>query len=79
MISKELKQEIIQKSARSANDTGSCHVQIALITARIEDISVHLKSFKKDHHSRLGLLKLVGQRKRLTKYLQRKGSASAAK
>jgi len=65
------KQEIIAKYARKAGDTGSCEVQIALLTARIVDLTEHLKTFKKDHASRLGLLKLVGQRRRLMRYFKR--------
>ncbi len=65
------KQEIVTKYGRSENDTGSSEVQIALITARISELTEHLKIFKKDHSSRLGLLKLVGQRRRFMKYLKR--------
>ena len=65
------KQEIIAKYARKAGDTGSCEVQIALLTARIVELTEHLKTFKKDHASRLGLLKLVGQRRRLMRYFKR--------
>ena len=68
-MNKELKQEIIAKYGRSANDTGSPEVQIALITKRIEEHNAHLSVHKKDHHSRRGLLKLVGQRKNLLRYL----------
>jgi small subunit ribosomal protein S15 len=64
------KREIISKFGRSENDTGSTEVQVALITERIAYLTDHLKEFKKDHSSRLGLLKLVGQRKRLLKYLK---------
>lgn len=71
MICKEVKQEIIKKNAKSTNDTGSTSVQIALLTARISEISEHLKNFNKDFHSRRGLLKLVGQRRRLEKYAKR--------
>ncbi len=72
MISKEKKLEIIQKYGRSANDTGSPEVQVALLTARIEDLNEHLKANKKDHHSRRGLLKMVGQRRGLLEYLKKK-------
>ncbi len=65
------KQEIIAKFGRNATDTGSSEVQIALLTNRISDLTEHLKAFKKDHASRLGLLKLVGQRRRLMKYFKR--------
>ena len=64
------KQEIIAKYARGNNDTGSTEVQVALITERIVYLTEHLKTNKKDHSSRLGLLKLVGQRKRLMRYLK---------
>jgi small subunit ribosomal protein S15 len=66
------KQEIISAFAQGENDTGSPVVQIALLTERIKILTQHLKEHKKDHSSRLGLLKLVGQRKRLLKYLKRK-------
>ncbi|MBD3823043.1 MAG: 30S ribosomal protein S15 [Epsilonproteobacteria bacterium] len=65
------KNEIIAKFARTENDTGSCEVQIALLTARIAQLTEHLKTFKKDHASRVGLLKLVGQRRRLMKYFKK--------
>jgi small subunit ribosomal protein S15 len=65
------KQEIVAKYGRNENDTGSSEVQIALLTARIAELTEHLKTFKKDHASRLGLLKLVGQRRRLMKYFKR--------
>lgn len=66
------KQEIIAKFSSSEKDTGSPAVQIALLTERIKYLTEHLKEHKKDHSSRLGLLKLVGQRKRLLRYLKRK-------
>ena len=66
------KQEIIAKYSRGENDTGSTEVQIALTTARIVYLTEHLKTNKKDHSSRLGLLKLVGQRRRLLRYLRSK-------
>jgi small subunit ribosomal protein S15 len=66
------KQEIIAKYGRGENDTGSPEVQIALLTERIKYLTDHLKSNKKDHSSRLGLLKLVGQRRRLMRYLRKK-------
>jgi small subunit ribosomal protein S15 len=65
------KQEIISKYSRGENDTGSTEVQVALITARIKYLTEHLKINKKDHSSRLGLLKLVGQRRRLMRYLKK--------
>ena len=66
------KQEIIAKYSRGENDTGSTEIQIALLTARIVYLTEHLKINKKDHSSRLGLLKLVGQRRRLMRYLKGK-------
>ena len=65
------KLEIIKKFARDNKDTGSAEVQIALLSTRILVLTEHLKINKKDHSSRLGLLKLVGQRKRLMKYLKK--------
>ena len=64
------KQEIIAKYGRTPNDTGSPEVQIALLTARISLLTEHLKMHKKDHHSRRGLLMLVGQRRGLLNYLK---------
>ncbi|MGH7934835.1 MAG: 30S ribosomal protein S15 [Candidatus Binataceae bacterium] len=63
------KREMITTFARSANDSGSSEVQIALFTARIEQLTEHLKTHAKDHHSRRGLLRLVGKRRRLLDYL----------
>ena len=65
------KQEIVIKYGRNENDTGSSEVQIALLTTRIAELTEHLKIFKKDHASRLGLLKLVGKRRRLMRYFKR--------
>jgi small subunit ribosomal protein S15 len=65
------KQEIVSKHGKDAADTGSAEVQIALLTARIEELTEHLRTHKKDHHSRRGLLMLVGKRRRLLDYLQR--------
>ena len=65
------KQEIVTKFGKTENDTGSTAVQIALLTTRIAELTEHLKIFKKDHASRLGLLKLVGKRRRLMKYFKR--------
>ncbi|MEL6349521.1 MAG: 30S ribosomal protein S15 [Myxococcota bacterium] len=64
------KAELIQQYAREPGDTGSPEVQVALLTERINYLTTHFKSHKKDHHSRRGLLKLVGQRRRLLRYLQ---------
>ncbi|MCH9812487.1 MAG: 30S ribosomal protein S15 [Epsilonproteobacteria bacterium] len=66
------KSEIIKEYSRGENDTGSPEVQVALLTNRIQYLTEHLKTNKKDHSSRLGLLKLVGQRKRLLRYLKSK-------
>ena len=66
------KQEIIAKYGRTPNDTGSPEVQIALLTARISLLTDHLKMHKKDHHSRRGLLKMVGHRRNLLNYLKKK-------
>jgi small subunit ribosomal protein S15 len=71
MVTKENKAAIMSKFAQSAHDTGSCEVQVALLSARIKQISAHLKDFPKDNHSRRGLLGLVGQRKTFLKYLKR--------
>ena len=71
MISKEKKAEIIAAYGRTANDTGSPEVQIALLTARINELTEHLKLNQKDHHSRRGLLKLVGQRRGMLEYLKK--------
>lgn len=68
----ENKQEIISKFSTHKTDTGSTEVQIALLSARITYLTEHFKVHKKDHHSRRGLLKLVGQRKRLLNYLRNK-------
>ncbi len=75
-MSTELKNKIIREFAISANDTGSCEVQIALISSRIRQIAQHLVAAPKDNHSRLGLLKLVGKRKTFMKYLERTSPAS---
>jgi len=65
------KTQIIKQFQRTEGDTGSSEVQIALLTNRINYLTEHLKTFKKDHDSRLGLLKLVGQRRRLLRYMKR--------
>ncbi|MDO4479092.1 MAG: 30S ribosomal protein S15 [Lachnospiraceae bacterium] len=72
MIAKEKKQEIMQAYARTEGDTGSPEVQVAVLTARINELTEHLKTHKKDHHSRRGLLKMVGQRRSLLGYLKKK-------
>lgn len=69
---KQEKDEIIKTYAMHEGDTGSPEVQIALLTKRINDLTAHLKEHKKDHHSRRGLLKMVGQRRNLLNYLSKK-------
>lgn len=71
MISKEKKAAIIAEYGRKPGDTGSPEVQIAILTARIAELTEHLKSNQKDHHSRRGLLKMVGQRRGLLDYLKK--------
>ena len=68
----EKTQEIVTQFGANENDTGNTRVQIALLTQRINDLTQHLRSNKKDHHSRRGLLMLVGRRRRLLNYLQKK-------
>ena len=72
MMTKEKKAEIIAEYGRQAGDTGSPEVQIALLTERIKELTEHLKVNQKDHHSRRGLLKMVGQRRSLLAYLKKK-------
>ena len=69
-LTKEQKQEIASKYGRGPHDTGSADVQVAVLTASINSLTEHLRIHKKDHHSRRGLLMLVGQRRRLLGYLQ---------
>ncbi len=71
MISKEKKEQIIKDFGRTAGDTGSPEVQIAILTARINELTEHFKANPKDHHSRRGLLKMVGQRRGLLAYLKK--------
>ena len=71
-LTKEEKVEIFKKYGKNEQDTGNTPSQVALLTKRITEISEHCKTHPKDHHSRRGLLKLVGQRRRLLQYLQRK-------
>lgn len=71
MIAKENKQAIIAEYGRTPNDTGSPEVQVAILTARIQELTEHLKANPKDHHSRRGLLKMVGQRRGLLDYLKK--------
>lgn len=72
MISKEKKTEIIAAYGRKPGDTGSPEVQIAILTERIAELTEHLKTNQKDHHSRRGLLKMVGKRRGLLDYLKKK-------
>ena len=71
-ITKDKKLEFVKKYGKNPNDTGNPEVQIAILTSHINDLSPHFDSHAKDHHSRLGLLKLVGKRRKLLDYLQRK-------
>lgn len=68
----ERKREIVERFGRDANDTGSASVQVALLSARIEELTGHLREHSRDHHSRRGLLMLVGQRRRLLRYIRDK-------
>ena len=70
-LTQERKQELVTKFGDGAGDTGRAEVQIALMTERINDLNQHLRTHRKDHHSRRGLLMLVGRRRRLLNYLQR--------
>ncbi len=70
-LTKDTKAAIIAEYGRDASDSGSTEVQVALLTQRIRDLTEHLKIHKKDHHTRRGLLKLVGQRRRLLGYLKK--------
>jgi small subunit ribosomal protein S15 len=71
MLTTEAKAQIISEYKRAETDTGSAEVQIAVLSKRISDLTEHLKMHKKDHHSRRGLLMLVGRRRRLLDYLRR--------
>ncbi len=71
MLDKAIKQEIIDTHARHEGDTGSPEVQIAILTRRINDLTGHLKTHKKDHHSRKGLFMMIGQRRGLLNYLMK--------
>jgi small subunit ribosomal protein S15 len=70
-FTKEIKQEVIKEFGRTEKDTGSAEVQVALLTRRIEDLTGHFKANPKDHNSRRGLLKLVGQRRRMLNYIKK--------
>ena len=71
-VTADRKQELVSKFGKAPGDTGSAEVQIALLTERINELTQHLRTHSKDHHSRRGLLMMVGQRRRLLNYLQRK-------
>ena len=71
-IKKDLKKEVISKFAHNENDTGSPEVQIAIFSERIKNLTEHLKNHKHDHHTRKGLMVMVGKRKRLLNYLSKK-------
>ena len=71
MLTKDAKAEVIGGHRRHESDTGSPQVQVAILTERINQLTEHLKTHKKDHHSRRGLLQMVGRRRRLLNYMQR--------
>jgi small subunit ribosomal protein S15 len=70
-VTQERKRELVEKFGSGSVDTGNTDVQVALLTERINDLTTHLRAHRKDHHSRRGLLMLVGRRRRLLNYLQR--------
>ena len=70
-ITAQRKRELVSRFGRSESDTGATQVQVALLTDRINELTEHLRAHSKDHHSRRGLLKMVGHRRRLLRYLQR--------
>ena len=74
-MEKDIKQQVITANKLHETDTGSPEVQIAILTARINELTEHFKTHKKDHHSRRGLLKMVGNRRRLLNYLMKKDIA----
>lgn len=76
MLSKQKKQRLIKKYQTHQGDTGSTEVQIAILSAEIDELAEHLKAHHKDHSSRRGLLRKVGERRKLLKYLQRENAAS---
>jgi len=76
MLAKQKKQRLIKKYQVHEGDTGSVEVQVAILTAEIEELASHLKKHHKDHSSRRGLLRKVGERRKLLKYLQRENAAS---
>ena len=72
MVTKEMKEQIMKEYGRTEGDTGSPEVQVAILTARINDLNEHFKANPKDHHSRRGLLKMVGQRRNMLAYVKSK-------
>jgi small subunit ribosomal protein S15 len=72
MIAASIKAEVVKDNARAANDTGSPEVQVALLTARINELTPHFKTHAKDHHGRRGLLRMVSRRRKLLDYLKSK-------
>ena len=78
-ISKEKKTVTIKKYQRGKNDTGSCEVQVAVLTSRINELTEHFKAHKKDHHSRRGLIRMVERRKKLLAYLEQENPDSYKK
>ena len=74
-ITKEEKAALIKEYGENTKDTGSTSVQVAILTTQIRNLTEHLKTYKKDHHSRRGLLKMVGQRSRLLRYLKKEDAA----
>jgi small subunit ribosomal protein S15 len=70
-LTKEAKQELVGKHGKHGTDTGSAHVQVAMLTQRINELTEHLRTHAKDHYARRGLLKMVGRRRRFLNYLQR--------
>jgi len=79
MLTTRKKSKVIKENQTHEKDSGSAEVQIALLTSQIEELVSHLKKNKKDHHSRRGLLKMVGKRKRLLKYVEKKDEKKHAK
>lgn len=79
MLSKKQKENIIKKFATHKNDTGSPQVQIAILTAEVKDLTGHLRTHKKDHSSRRGLIRKVNERRRLLKYLEREDAKAHKK
>ena len=74
-ITKEEKAALVKEYGENGNDTGSTSVQVAILTTQIKNLTEHLKAYKKDHHSRRGLLKMVGQRRRLLRSIQKSDAA----